>query len=142
MDKLNTLIIRRFCGKEYYPLQNGTWSIDNGKFSVEMNFGPGTNLHEDTADLDEEPSWNLYFDITRITNESIESGLVLNGANEDETYIYYGECTPTFKNYLEILEKTDDSILVKVTGECCDVNYYDGSKGNNTLEITAQISRE
>lgn len=139
---LNTLIIRRFCGEEYYPLQNGTWSIDNGKFSVEMNFGLGTNLHEDTADLDEEPSWSLYFDTACITNESVKSELILNEANEDETYIYYGECTPTFKNYLEILERKDDSILVKVTGECCDINCYDGSKGNDILEITAWISGE
>lgn len=142
MDKLNTLVIRRFCGEEYYPLQNGTWSIDNGKFSVEMDFGPGTNLHEDTADLDEEPNWNLYFDTTNIINESVKSGLILNEANEDETYLYYGECISTFKNYLEILERKDDSILIKVTGKCCDVNYYDGSKGNDTLEITTWINKE
>ena len=142
MDKLNTLIIKRFCGEECYPLQNGTWSIDDNELSIEMNFGPGTNLHEDTAYLEEEPGWNLYFDTTNVTNESVKSGLILNEANEDETYIYYCECMSTFENHLEILERKGDDILVKVTGECCDINYYDGSKGNDILEVTAWISKE
>ncbi len=28
-----------------------------------------------------------------------------------------------------------------ICGECCDVNYYDGSKGNDVLEITAWIDK-
>ena len=61
---LGTLTIKRFCGEEYYPLDSASWSIWDGRvFCVEMNFGEGTGLHEDTAYLAQEPLWELYFDM-------------------------------------------------------------------------------
>ena len=76
--------------------------------------------------------------------EEVQSGMVLEEKDNiaDETHFYYCEHLPTLNNRLEVLDRDGDRILFKITGECCDVNYYDGSKGNNLLEITAWIDKE
>ena len=142
---LNKLILKRFCGEEYYPVQSASWSIWRDRtFCVEMWFTEGENLHEDTEYLEQEPGWELYFDVPSITEESLQPGFVLEQKDiiEDETHFYYCEHLPTFDNRLEILDREEDRLLLKVTGTCCDVNYYDGSKGNNELEITLWIDKE
>ena len=48
---------------------------------------------------------------------------------------------PTENSRLEVLDRDGDRLLLKITGECCDVSCYDGSKGNNTLEMTAWIKK-
>ena len=143
--KLNTLILNRFCGEEYYSIQSASWSIWDGRtLCVEMWFEEGLNLHEDTDYLAQEPGWELYFDVPSITDEMLKPGMILGDTEniEDETHFYYCEHLPTYNNKLEILGREDDKILFKITGECCDVNYYDGSKGSDTLEITAWIDEE
>lgn len=144
-DRTDTLILKRFCGEEYYPLETAAWSVySNTTFCVEMQFAEGTNLHEDTAELDEMPGWELYFNIPPMTEEDIRPGMSLEDKDcrEDETHFYYCEHLPTANSHLEVLDRKDDRILVRITAECCDVNYYDGSKGNNGLEITAWIDKE
>ena len=141
-EKLGTLTIKRFCGEEYYPLDSASWSIWDGRvFCVEMNFGEGTGLHEDTEYLAQEPLWELYFDMP---SPEVEVGTVFTDEQnrEDETHFYYFEHYPTEKNRVEILDMDGDRLLLKITGECCDVNYYDGSKGNDELEITLWIDKE
>ncbi len=141
-DRTGTLVIRRFCGEEYYPLQSGTWSIWDGRvFCVEMDFGEGTCLHEDTEYLAQEPLWELYFDMP---SPEVEVGTIFTDEQnrEDETHLYYCEHYPTEKNRVEVLERDGERMLLKITGECCDVNYYDGSKGNDELEITVWLDKE
>lgn len=142
---LNTLILKRFCGEEYYPLESASWSIwDSETFCVEMCFEEGRNLHEDTRELGESPCWELYFNIPPMDEEDVKPGMVLEEKDnkEDETHFYYCEHLPTSDNHLEVLDRDGDRIFLKITGECCDVNYYDGSKGNNILKITAWIEKE
>ncbi len=142
---LNTLILKRFCGDEHYPLQSAVWSIWDGRvFGVEMYFDEGTDLHEDTEYLAQEPSWELYFNVPGMKEEDVSKGLILEEKDnrEDETHFYYCEHLTTENNRLEVLNRDEDRILARITGECCDVNYYDGSKGNNTLEITVWIDKE
>ena len=139
MDKL---ILKRFCGEEYYPLESASWSIWKDHLLVEMNFTAGENLHEDTEYLEQEPSWELCF--TLENEKLLVPGLVLENKDneENETNFYYCEHNLTYDNRLEILDREDDRLLLKITGICCDVNYYDGSKGNDSLEITLWIDQE
>ena len=144
-ERLNTLILKRFCGEEYYRLQNASWSIWNGSvLCVEMWFAEGTNLHEDTEYLEEEPGWELYFNLPEENEDCVKTGMVLTDTEnrEEETHFYYCEHLPTVNNRLEILDTDGTRLLLRITGECCDVNYYDGSKGNNSLELTAWIDQE
>lgn len=145
MDELNTLILKRFCGEEYYPIASARWSIwDAETFCVEMWFEEGRNLHEDTEELAESPGWELYFSIPPMKEEDVKAGMVLEEKDNkpDETHFYYCEHLTTLNNHLEVLDRDGDRLLLRITGECCDVNYYDGSKGNNFLEITAWIDKE
>ena len=56
--------------------------------------------------------------------------------------MYYCEHYPTEKNRVEVIDRDGDRLLLKISGECCDVNYYDGSKGNDELEITLWVDKE
>jgi hypothetical protein len=144
-EKMNTLILKRFCGEEYYPLEDAKWSIWNQTtFCLEMSFGEGSSLHEDTEELAESPLWELYFNVPAMDEQDVKPGMILEEKDnrEDETHFYYCEHQPTANNRLEVLGREGGRILVRVTGECCDVNYYDGSKGNNILEIEAWIDPE
>ena len=144
-DTLNTLVLKRFCGNEYYPIDSANWSIDDSTtLGVEMWFKEGRNLHEDTEELAQEPVWELYFTISPMNEENVKPGMVLEEKDNhaDETHFYYCEHQPTLNNHLEVLDRDGDRILFRITGECCDVNYYDGSKGNDILEITAWIDKK
>lgn len=137
------LILKRFCGDEIYPLANANWCISGGELKIDMRFSRGTQLHEDTKYLAEEPSWWIYF--SNITDDSIlKKGLVLENSNEseDDAFLYYCEHNPTYHNRLEILDRINDQLLIRLSAVCCDVNYYDGSKGTNKMEITAWISQK
>ena len=59
----NELIIKRFCGEEIYPLINSKWYLIRDTLWIDLAFGKGTLLHEDTEYLEEEPTWELSFKI-------------------------------------------------------------------------------
>lgn len=135
------LIVKRFCGEEFYPLESSKWYMIRNTLWIDLAFGQGEQLHEDTEYLAQEPTWEISFKVDN--EEMIKQGLVLDNPNEvyEDAIFYYCEHNPTFKNRLEILERNDDKLLIKLSGECCDINYYDGSKGNDTLEMTAWIDK-
>ena len=144
-DIPNELIIKRFCGEEVYPLESAAWSIWNSAvLCVEMWFEEGKNLHDDTKALAQAPGWELYFNIPPMDEEDVKPGMVLEEKDNrtDETHFYYCEHLPTRNNRIEVLGRDGDRLLLKITGECCDINFYDGSRGNDILEITAWIDKE
>ena len=140
-NKTNELILKRFCGEEYYEIDNSSWRIDNNHLFLELNFKEGTNLHEDTKELNESPSLDLYFK-TVISESDIKKGLVCDEIDNANTYFYYCEYNDVFNTKLEVLDRIEDKVLFKIICECCDVNYYDGSKGNNTLEVTTWVLKQ
>ncbi|MBR4462692.1 MAG: hypothetical protein IKS51_08950 [Erysipelotrichaceae bacterium] len=141
-NHLNILILKRFCGEEHYPLQSAVWSIWHDDLVIEMSFEEGTDLHEDTAYLEQEPSWELSFPLS--DEAMLQVGAIFeNKDNEDNgANFYYCEHNLTYDNRLEILDRDGDRLLVRMTGICCDVNYYDGSRGNDELEIIAWVDKE
>ena len=135
------LTLKRFCGDELYPLTSSKWFIIDNTLWINLTFSQGMQLHEDTEYLAEEPTWELSFEIDDET--ILKKGSVLENANEsdEDAYLYYCEHNPTYKNRLEILDSIDGKLLVRISAECCDINYYDGSKGNDILEFTAWIEK-
>lgn len=79
MDELNTLILKRFCGEEYYPIESARWSIwDAETFCVEMWFEEGRNLHEDTEELEDVTVTGGWFSVqgtllTRLSEEHVKA---------------------------------------------------------------------
>ena len=125
-NMLNTLILKRFCGDEYYPIESARWSIwEKTTFCVEIGFKEGTNLQEDTEYLAQKPLWELYFNIPPTDEAEVKPGMLLEEKDncEDETHFYYCEHFPTLNPRLEVLDRDGDRLLFRITGECCDVNF-------------------
>ena len=135
------LIIKRFCGEEIYPLINSKWYLIRDTLWIDLAFGKGTLLHEDTEYLDEEPTWELSFKIDG--EDNIKKDVIFENKNsiDEDAILYYCEHNPTYNNKLEVYDKVDNKLLVRISAECCDVNYYDGSKGNDALELYAWIDK-
>ena len=137
-SNIDKLVLKRFCGEEYYLVDSSSYSIKDNKLLITVNFREGTNLHEDTKELMEEPSLSLSFDLSN----SLEKGIVLNNPDNNDTYFYYCEYIDLSNIRLEILDIKNNQILIKLSAECTDINYYDGSKGNDSLTLTAWIDGE
>ena len=95
----NVLYLTRFCGMERYPVETATWNIIEGDgtedapdmLCLEIDFGMGDGLHEDTAYLEAEPSWEVNFYSLKIPADSLEPGFCLEQPNQEEDVT--GTCT-------------------------------------------------
>ncbi len=135
------LLIDRFCGPETYPVKRATWSLyrddelDQMTLTVRVDAGRGTKLHEDTEHLYAEPWWEISVVEKELTRPEISAGSkfsVPNGYDEFRgghlTNFYYCSHEPSDANHVEVLAIDGDRLLLRLTGETIDVNFYDGSK--------------
>lgn len=147
MDKL---MLKRFCGEEAYPIKKAVWDILEGDGTwddpyslwLEIECDAGESLNEDTINLDAKPNLDISFHALTLKDEDIKPGFILTFENEEEeseALLYYCDHQPTKNNRMEILERTGDTLLVKLTAETMDVNYYDGSKPDNKIELTTRF---
>ncbi len=65
-----------------------------------------------------------------------------NEANEVDGSFYYLEHQPARNNRMEILARDGNRLKIRVSGSTEDVNYYDGSKPENRLQLTAWFEKE
>jgi hypothetical protein len=151
--KENTLFLTRFCGVEQYPVESATCHIVKGDgteddpdmLSLEIHFKTGTVLHEDTAGLEAEPSWEINFYAVQFTVSSLKPGLCLEQPNAMEDMdgnFYYVEHQPTINNQMKIIESDGERLKIHLNGATEDVNYYDGSKPKNTMELVAWFDKD
>lgn len=153
MSKQPELVLERFCGRETYPLINGTWSIfhdeelDTPTLCIQLHAGPGTILHDDTKGLNAEPSWEI-----NVVSESLNASLlkpgdkfvVLKGCDEAQggyvTNFYCCSHEQTDNNVIELLAVEGSALLARIRGRTVDVNFYDGSKSPTTLHVEAWLT--
>ena len=149
------LILDRFCGREKHPVAKATWNLyPNEKLGM-MNLcllveaGRGTLLHDDTEALDAEPWWEVDVLETHLSASSLVPGAkfsVPSGFDETRggyiTNFYYCEHESTDNNAVEILAVEDTRLLIRITGETIDVNFYDGSKSPTKLFIETWFNRD
>ncbi len=147
------LTLKRFCGDEKYPVANAEWYIMEGDgtwddpdtLCLEMEFGEGVELHEDTENLGAEPSWEISFPALSVTETDLQVGFTMEMDNEDEeeeANFYYCEHQPTYENKVEVLEVDGDCLLLHLVAKTEDVNFYDGSKPKNELDVTAWFVKQ
>lgn len=147
---MNEFTLARFCGEESYPVKAATWCILEGDGTwddpyslwLEIECGPGNKLHEDTESLGAEPNLDISFYALTLKDEDIKKGFTLafeNEENDSGALLYYCEHQPTRKNRMKVLERDGDQLLIQLTAETTDVNYYDGSKPENKIDILAQF---
>lgn len=147
------LYLSRFCGIETYPVKQAVWELIEGDGTEEdpdmlclgMRFARGNHLHEDTRSLRAEPFWEINFYKIKISMNILQIGFDLeqpNEANEVDATFYYLEHQPTRNNRMEILARDGNRLKIRVSGSTEDVNYYDGSKPENRLQLTAWFEKE
>jgi hypothetical protein len=149
------LILDRFCGRETYPVKKATWNLYLDDELGLMNLclwveaGQGSILHEDTKDLHAEPSW----EVNLLTAELVAAPLVVGstfivpyGYEEAHggyvTNFYYCEHESTESNMIEVLAAEEERLLLRLTGETVDVNFYDGSKPPTKLSVETWFLRD
>ena len=147
------LYLSRFCGIETYPVKQAVWELIEGDGTEEdpdmlclgMRFAQGNHLHEDTRSLQAEPFWEINFYKTKIPMNILQIGFDLeqpNEANEVDGSFYYLEHQPARNNRMEILARDGNRLKIRVSGSTEDVNYYDGTKPENRLQLTAWFEKE
>lgn len=155
MNKQGELVLERFCGVETYPLLRGSWNVfhdeelDMPTFCVQLEAGPGNELHEDTKTLNAEPSWEVNIVSKSLNSSSLYPGakfVVPRGYDEGQggyvTNFYYCSHEQTDDNVIEILAVEGSRLLVRLVGKTVDVNFYDGSKPPTTLRIEAWLTHD
>lgn len=144
----NILYLTRFCGVEQYPVETATWYIIDGDgtedepdiLCIKAECTAGNHLHEDTAYIAAEPSWEVSFCAARIPIHRLQPGFCLEQPNVDKDVdgnLYYMEHQPTTDNEMEILAVEGERLKIRLKGFTEDVNYCDGSKPQNRMQLTA-----
>ncbi|MFQ6973493.1 MAG: hypothetical protein ACLRTG_20155, partial [Enterocloster aldenensis] len=94
--------------------------------------------------LEAEPSWEVNFYSLKIPAASLQPGFCLEQPNREEDVegnLYYMEHQPTIDNKMEVVEAEGERLKIRLTGITEDVNYYDGSKPKNTMELVAWFDK-
>jgi hypothetical protein len=142
------LKLTRFCGEEFYPINKATWKIyedKNGNMNelwLEVRADFGIVLHEDTKYLKAKPHWELTIRAENLNIDDLATDFraeIPCGYDEDSddslANFYYCEHEPSDNNVIEILATEENRLLIRVTGETTDVNFYDGSKPKNKIFV-------
>ena len=137
------------CGEEFYPIESAKWhfseSEDEGasKLWLDIQADYGQQLSEDTKTLNGQPHWELTIPLNNsLKVGNLNGGLkteIKDGYNEEigdyATNFYYCEHEKTDNNQIEIIERIENRLLIRLTGEVTDINFCDGSKPKNKIFV-------
>ena len=149
------LILDRFCGREIHTITSATWNLyrddelERMTLCIHLEAGPGSTLHEDTKELDAEPWWELNLVEEDLSEASLAAGsqwTLPDGYDESRggslTNFYYCSHEPSDDNHIEILAVDGDRLLLRLSGETIDVNFYDGSKDTTKIHTETWFTRD
>jgi hypothetical protein len=149
------LILDRFCGREVHPITKAAWNLYQDQslgaptLCLLVEAGPGTVLHDDTKSLSAQPFWEINLVEPGLSRSALTTGATFTvpvGYDESRggyvTNFYYCEHVCTDKNTIEILREEDTRLLIRMTGETIDVNFYDGSKPPTKLSVQAWFTHD
>jgi hypothetical protein len=155
MGESSVLVLERFCGRETYPVIEGAWSIfhdeelDMPTLCIQLHAGPGIELHEDTETLRAQPSWEINVVSKTLHASGLRPGVTFSvpkGYDEAQggyvTNFYYCSHQATDDNRVEIVAVDDTTLLVRLSGQTIDVNFYDGSKPPTRLSVEVHLKHD
>ncbi|MFT3880883.1 MAG: hypothetical protein QM703_14625 [Gemmatales bacterium] len=142
------LFLDRFCGREVYPIIRASWNLYQSEqlglsnLCLLIDAGYGTVLHEDSETLAAKPQWEVNCIQSSLDLSSLTPGAhftVPDGYNESQggyvTNLYYCEHEVSDNHKIEIVKREGDQLLIRMTGETIDINFYDGSKPPTILSV-------
>lgn len=149
------LILDRFCGQERYSLAVARWNMyfDNEigltNFCIVAEAGRGRVIHDSDEDFFAEPWWELNCYVEGASSEVPAAGsqfeIPRGYAPEFDGYVtnlYYFSHEETNNNVIKVLDVECDKLLLHITGEITDPNFYDGSKPRSSLFVEAWFQRD
>ena len=149
--KIDELWVNRFLGLEIYHIESAEWNLyrdeEDGRINlwIHLDCDKAISQFEDTDYTNTIPSWEL-----NLLEQEIE---VIKGfeANIPEGYdesrggwitnFYAGSHDGSDKNTIRVLEVEGERILLRLTGEIVDPNFYDDSKPRSSLLVETWFSR-
>jgi hypothetical protein len=155
MREQAVLVLDRFCGRETHPIVSGTWSVFHDDsiqmptLCIQIRAGAGVELHEDTKELNAEPSWEINVVSADMSDSALKSGArfsVPKGYDEEQggfvTNFYYWAHEATEQNVIEILARKGETLHVRLSGQTVDVNYHDGSKPPTRICVEMELEHD
>ncbi|MGW2105222.1 hypothetical protein [Streptomyces sp. NPDC001948] len=149
------LVLHRFNGDEEYGLDTAVVRVIRSYDGGDGDADAGVTVWfealadpdaarrcEDTADGNAAPSAEVGVamtaaeaDIDRLVGRTLLMPGVAEGEDSAMSLLYYFEHEPLRDNRITVLARDGELLRVRWTGECDDVNFYDGSKAPTRLEI-------
>lgn len=138
----------RFNGRETYRITWARWNLYEDESAGWMNLwlevwcGEAIAQAEDTAYLGGSPSWELNFIGEELSDLALVPGFrqeIPRGYDKTRegwiTNFHFCEHDGSDANTLAVLDRDGDRLLLRLTGEVIDVNYYDDSKPRSKLLV-------
>ena len=147
---MNTLKLHRFNGTETFSISSANiyaWE-DRGKYCLNFEIETEEALEtvEDTAEMEAEPSAEitLRLDNLKVSELEGQSFEVKNALNEEiddfVTNLYYFEHQGINNNFIIVKSVNEDQFIIDWKGTTTDINYYDGSKPEAKVEVSATFT--
>ncbi|MFJ6016624.1 hypothetical protein [Streptomyces sp. NPDC092952] len=149
-------VLHRFNGDEVYGLDEAVVRVirsydgdgeGGGGHEVTVWFeasaaSDGARRCADTAEAGMVPSAEVGVGMTaaeaeidRLVGRTFLMPGVPEGEDSALSLLYYFEHEPLRDNRITVVARVGDRLRLRWTGECCDVNFYDGSKPPARIEI-------
>ncbi|MEL7118317.1 MAG: hypothetical protein AAFO07_02720 [Bacteroidota bacterium] len=149
----NILIIKRFNGEERYKVKSASWNfyLDNNlkTFCVYLKSDESLEIGEDTGSFFSSLNWELNYIDSKLKEEDLVKGFyaeIPEAYDEKKegwiTNFYYSSHEGTDKNSIKIIDRFEDKLLLELSGEVIDPNYYDGSKPNAVLLVQTWFDKK
>ena len=144
--------MKRFNGVEKYEIKSATWNIYRDEDKINMcllvESDQAISQAEDTESIFQMLHWELNLVEKKLDEEQLQTGFkakIPEAYDESRngwiTNFYFCEHEGSENNTIHIIETDKDKLLIRITGEITDVNYYDGSKDNSLLLVETWFTK-
>ena len=148
----NRFLVKRFSGPELFKVTKAHWNLyeDEGRnnLTLYLECDGGVALTEEISYCSEYCNWELNLWESNLSEEQLVPGFkakIPSGYDESKdgwiTNFYFTEHDGSDNNEIEIIKKENERLLIKITGEITDLNFYDGSKPNSKLCVQTWFTK-
>jgi hypothetical protein len=147
--------MERFKGLEIYQIESAKWNFYEDGARGGMNLwlsvdgGSAIKQFEDTEYVRGAPDWELNLVEVDLKDSILEAGFrasIPSGYDERRggwiTNLYFTSHDGSDENTIEVLQRDGDRLLIRLTGEIVDVNYYDDSKPRSKLLVETWFHKD
>ena len=148
---LEELWVNRFLGLEVYHIETAEWNLyhdeEDGRMNlwVRLDCDRAIKQFEDTEYTNTIPNWEINLIESEIVIAEGFEATVPEGYDESRggwiTNFYAGSHDGSDKNTVRILEVDGDKLLLRLTGEIVDPNFYDDSKPRSKILVETWFTK-